>query len=125
MSRKKIPHGLADVASREIGSELDKHPQTADWGGELSPEMLDYAAANTRVLPPLSEALGARVREAGLERALEIESRAVPAVAWMAGAGVPFDAEGWREHLATLEKERESAEAKLCEVASGKLSGGG
>ncbi|MDP9474162.1 MAG: DNA polymerase [Actinomycetota bacterium] len=37
---------------------------------------------------------------------MEIEHRALPAIVWLSNAGVPFDAEGWREHLGQVEEEK-------------------
>src|SRR5688572_27215225 len=68
--------------------------------------MLAYAANDTKVLLPLAEALSLKAKEADLELAAEIECRALPAIAWMANAGLPFDREGWTEHLEGLEKEK-------------------
>ena len=96
---KRVPHNLEAVARRELGIELDKEHQKADWASELSPDMLEYAATDARVLLPLADVLETKAADAGLERVLEIEHRALPAMAWMAGAGVPFDSDGWGEHL--------------------------
>jgi len=52
MSPKKISHKLKDVARRELGEELDKEQQKANWSGELTDEMLTYAAKDAMVLPP-------------------------------------------------------------------------
>src|SRR5919112_4009756 len=107
MSRpNKVSHKLQDVARRELAVELDKNPQKADWGGQLTDEMLAYAATDTKVLLPLAEALASRTKEAKLELAAEIECRALPAIAWMANAGLPFDRKGWTEHLKGLAKEK-------------------
>jgi ribonuclease D len=89
--KKYIPHGLKDVVQRELGIELDKGPQKADWGGETTPEMLEYAAKDSQVLPPLGEALEAKVQEDDLAQILALERRVTPAMVWMAAAGVPID----------------------------------
>ncbi|HVF03119.1 MAG TPA: DNA polymerase [Rubrobacteraceae bacterium] len=106
MSPHKVSHKLTDVARRELGEVLDKKQQKADWGGELTDEMLPYAAKDTEVLPPLQEKLAAKVEDADLKRVIEIEHRALPAMVWMANAGVPFDVEGWRRHLERVEEEK-------------------
>jgi ribonuclease D len=89
--KKYIPYGLKDVVQRELGIELDKGPQKADWGGETTPEMLEYAAKDSQVLPPLAEALEAKVQEDDLAQILALERRVTPAMVWMAAAGVPID----------------------------------
>jgi DNA polymerase I len=55
------------------------------------------------VLLPIYEVLKAKIEEAGLTYIAEIEHRALPAVVWMSGAGVPIDADGWREHARKTE----------------------
>ena len=51
-NRKKVSHKLGDVVWRELGVQLNKEHQGSDWGGELSPNMLLYAAEDSRVLLP-------------------------------------------------------------------------
>ena len=40
----QVKHGLAHVAKRILGVEVDKEQQRSDWSGDLSQEQLDYAA---------------------------------------------------------------------------------
>jgi ribonuclease D len=65
--------GLAALLERYFGVRLDKRFQRADWSARpLSPEMLEYAAADTHYLPALRDLLRARLLETGrLEWALE------------------------------------------------------
>src|SRR5215210_5646192 len=86
-------------ASHKLGIHLDKELQASDWGGELSPNMLVYAAEDSRILPPLTTALESKIAAADLKWVADIECRALPAITWMANAGVPFDSEGWRSCL--------------------------
>ena len=124
MSRpNKVSHKLKDVVRRELALELDKDHQKADWGGQLTDEMFAYAAKDTKVLLPLAETLASNAKEAGLELAAEIECRALPAMAWMANAGLPFDAEGWRGHLEELEEEKIRLTKKLERLAPERLGG--
>src|SRR5215217_4388526 len=117
MSPKKISHKLKDVVRRELDEELDKEQQKADWRGQLTDEMLTYAAKDAEVLPPLQETLAAKVEDADLKRVMEIEHRALPALTWMASAGVPFDAEEWRRHLKRLEEEKKRLKLELKRLA--------
>jgi DNA polymerase I len=87
MSPKKVSHKLKDVAQRELGEELDKSQQKADWGREVTDEMLAYAAKDARVLLRLHEKLAAKVEAADLNGVMEMEHKALPALAWMANAG--------------------------------------
>ncbi len=116
-SKKKITHSLKDVALRELGIELDKEQQTANWGGELTPEMLGYAARDSEVLLPLVDAFERRAEDDGLARVMEIEHRALPAIVWMSNAGVPFDTESWRGHLERVGEEKDRLGLSLKELA--------
>jgi len=103
LKRGQTSHSLDSVVERELGLELDKTHQRADWGSTLTPEMIEYAARDVEVLLSLHEALKTKVEEAGLTDVAEIEHRALPAVVWMSSAGVPIDADGWREHARKAE----------------------
>ena len=98
-NKKKVSHKLEAVVWRELGVQLNKEHQASDWGGELTPDMLLYAGQDSRVLLHLVDALGPKIREADLHKVADIECRALPAITWMANAGVPFDSEGWRSCL--------------------------
>jgi DNA polymerase-1 len=119
----RVSHKLKDVVRRELAIELDKNHQEAGWGGRLTDEMLAYAAADTKVLLPLADALTLKAKEAKLELAAEIEGRALPAIAWMANAGLPFDREGWTEHLEGLEKEKSLLTKELDGLAAERPDG--
>jgi DNA polymerase-1 len=116
-SNKKVSHKLEDVAWRELGIALNKEHQTSDWCGKLTPEMLSYAARDAEVLLPLLETFEPRTEAAGLEKAMEIEHRALPALTLMANTGVPFDEEGWKERLKEIEEEKDRLAEKLTELA--------
>ena len=112
----KVSHKLKDVVRRELALELDKDYQKSNWIGQLTDEMLAYAATDTKVLLPLADALAPRAKEAKLELTAEIEHRALPAMTWMANAGLPFDRKGWTEHLKGLEKEKSPLTKELDEL---------
>src|SRR5215212_5919135 len=103
LQRGQTSHSLASVVERELGLELDKTHQNSDWAGTLTPEMIEYAARDVHVLLPLYVVLKAKIGEADLTYVAEIEHRALPAVVWMSSAGVPIDADGWREHARRTE----------------------
>jgi DNA polymerase-1 len=108
-------HGLAAVTGRELGRTMDKAEQKSNWAGGLTPAQLAYAAADAAVLPELYTALAAKVKAVGLEKVAGIESRCLPAVAWMARSGVPFDRAAW-ERLATSAKARADAIADMLDA---------
>ena len=58
--------GLAALLEKYLGVRLDKRFQRADWSARpLSPEMLEYAASDTRYLPQLRDLLRQRLEERG------------------------------------------------------------
>jgi DNA polymerase-1 len=103
LKKGQTSHSLGSVVERELGLELNKAHQNSDWGDILTPEMIEYAARDVEVLLPLYEVLKAQIEQADLTYVAEIEHRALPAVVWMSSAGVPIDADGWREHARKAE----------------------
>ena len=58
--------GLGALVEKYLGTRLDKKHQRADWAQRpLPPEMLAYAAEDTRHLPELRDRLKAALEEAG------------------------------------------------------------
>lgn len=58
--------GLAALLEKHVGVALDKKYQRADWSRRpLSPEMLDYAATDTRYLPALRDKLRGELETKG------------------------------------------------------------
>ncbi len=111
------PRGLAELAQESLGLALDKSLQHADWSGELSPSMLQYAAADAAVLLPLERHLRARLRAEGLERVAELELRALPAIAWLEHSGCPFDFSAWEGLAEQAGAERDRLAAELSQMA--------
>jgi ribonuclease D len=66
-------HGLKDLCKELLGIEISKQQQTSDWGAEaLSPEQVDYAAADVLYLHRLKvemDRLLARENRADLAKA--------------------------------------------------------
>ena len=59
-------HGLKDLCAELLGVELSKQQQTSDWGAEtLSPQQLDYAAADVLYLHALRDKMDALLRREG------------------------------------------------------------
>jgi DNA polymerase-1 len=99
-------HGLAVVAARHLGDEMDKTQQVSDWGGELSAAQLEYAARDAAVMLPLRERLIERLRADGLVKVAQIEFECVAAVAALELAGLYLDAARWREQIEDVKKRR-------------------
>lgn len=87
---------LAVVASDRLGRELDKEERVSNWGGELSPEMIDYAGRDAEILLPLKQILVLDLEEIGLGSVVDLEARFTPAMSYV--RGFKLDVEGWREH---------------------------
>jgi DNA polymerase-1 len=117
LKRGQTSHSLDSAVKRELGLELDKTHQSSDWDGTLTPEMIEYAAKDVEILLPLYEVLKARIEEADLAYVAEIEHRALPAVVWMSSAGVPIDADGWREHARKTEADAARLKDELNDLA--------
>ncbi|MFO0809300.1 MAG: DNA polymerase [Gemmataceae bacterium] len=108
-----VKHTLEACAKRELGIKLYKEHQKADWSGMLSREMLEYAALDASVARPLHRSLLHKAEEAGLAETVRIEHRALPAVVWMANAGVPIDRDAWTQLAEDAERRRADLHEKL------------
>jgi DNA polymerase-1 len=87
--------GLGGLAKDYLDMELPKELQTSDWSGELTQEQLDYAARDAGVLPSLAKAIMNKARELELQKVIDLENQALPAVGWMKYQGVGFDLDAW------------------------------
>jgi ribonuclease D len=75
--------GLAALVAKELGIELDKRFQRADWGERpLRPELLAYAAADTAHLEALHDRLANRLAALGRLGWWEEECEALEQVRW-------------------------------------------
>jgi ribonuclease D len=75
--------GLAALLEKYLGVKLDKRYQRADWSARpLSPEMLQYAAADTHHLPALRDLLREQLRERRRLEWAEEEFALVTGVRW-------------------------------------------
>ena len=79
--------GLAALLEKYVGVKLSKEHQKADWSRRPLPEeMLAYAAADTRHLPALRDALFARLRALGRDAWAQEEFERLEALRWTGGA---------------------------------------
>jgi DNA polymerase I-like protein with 3'-5' exonuclease and polymerase domains len=115
--RLEISHKLGDCTQRELGRLLNKELQKSDWSGPLTVEQLAYAAQDAEVPVPLYRALDAKMQEAGMAVVADLEMRCVPAVAWIAAAGMPLDRQAWEALAAQAGAEAEAAAHRLDELA--------
>jgi DNA polymerase-1 len=126
---RTVRHSLAACCERELGQTVNKAEQTSDWSRHLTADQLAYAAADAVLARRLHDALARKLVEAVLAAAAAIENRALPAVAWMAGAGVGFDRAAWDALAAEAAAEAERLAGALDRTApprsQGELFGSG
>ena len=89
-------NGLGAIVSRELGWELPKELQKADWAGEITEEMVLYAARDASALPQLVEPLStkleaSKVGEGTLFDVFHLECMCLRAIAGMQWHGFRFD----------------------------------
>lgn len=106
-------HGLAHVAQRYLGLQLDKEEQLSDWSRALSAAQLEYAARDAQVLLPLRERLQTELEKLDLQRVAQLEFDCVLSIAALELAGVYLDAEQWRRLVKSVRAQYEIAAAEL------------
>lgn len=93
-------HGLADVASHFLGTELDKSEQVSDWSAaELSQSQVEYAARDAATMIPLREKIVEKLKSDELIKVAKLEFDCVLPIAQMELNGFYLDAARWREQL--------------------------
>ena len=97
-------HGLADCVRRELGQEMAKEMQRADWSGVLTASHLAYAARDVQVLRPLLAVLSAKIAKANLTDTVHLEERCLPSMVWLSTVGVGVSRDDWSA-LATTARE--------------------
>jgi DNA polymerase-1 len=117
--------GLAALARRWLGIELDKSLQDSDWSGPLAPEQMAYAVKDAIVTVQLAAVLKDALTEASLQRALVVECACTPAMAAMALAGLPFDAGCWLGRAEADERKAARLRADLTGILDGSRTGSG
>jgi DNA polymerase-1 len=86
-----LKHGLAPVAKRYLGIEVDKEQQLSDWSGELTEAQIRYAAKDVEILCKLDAPVHQKIVQAGLSAAYSLECRALQGMASMRNNGLPFE----------------------------------
>ena len=114
-------HRLVDLARRYLGIALDKTEQVSDWSGDLTDDQLRYAARDAAVLLPLRNHLRTELELADLGTVALIESRALPAMAWLEQTGAPFDAGAWLALAELAEQRRRRLEQELDAMAPSEM----
>jgi len=114
---KSEPTGLGAMVKSELGIELDKEMQQADWTVDPLPRrQLDYAAMDVKVLRPLYGLLTEVIEDTGQERVAEIENGALPAFALMKYVGMPVDKAAWDARAEEVEAELRELERRMLDA---------
>src|SRR5215213_936565 len=99
---------LEDLLAGLLEVEIDKTNQDSDWGADLSPAQLEYAARDVLYLHELADVLRSRTDKAGLGDVVALENRMVKVTAEMTALGMPVDeavfAECVRESVESVER---------------------
>ena len=103
---------LKELASK-LGIWLNKEHQTADWGGELTDDMLHYAAMDAYAAYMVYLSQRERIAAEGLAKAMAIEMGALPAIAAMRAWGVGVDGDAVKRAWEAQRAEKERLEKKL------------
>jgi len=106
-------HSLASVAERYLDQTVDKTLQVSDWGGELSPAQVEYAARDAALMLPLRARLVESLRANALTRTAQLEFECVVPLAALELAGVYLDRDCWRAKLKEIEKRRDELHEEL------------
>jgi DNA polymerase I len=122
-SRDGRGESLEALAQRHLGLALDKSLQTSDWGGELSPDQLAYAAFDAAVTLRLHQGLQAALEREKATRVYELMRAAQPAVMAMQLAGMPIDTGAQTALIRHLEEQHAELEPKLLEAFAGRNPG--
>ena len=113
---------LGSIVERNLHLELPKELQKANWAGEISTEMVEYAARDVICLPllvtPLKESLqGSRVKtNTTLWDLFQLEMSVLRPIALMQWHGFGFDREGAEELKVQLTEESEALKTLFLET---------
>lgn len=108
---------LKDLVFRYCGIELDKGEQCGfKYGVDLTQEQVDYALNDLKYLPEIVKQQRAKIRYLELEKVIDTEMKAIPAVVWLELSGMPLDLNKLAEIKEQLNKKKVEAEKKLNEL---------
>lgn len=113
---------LGSIVSRELKVPMDKELQKADWSGEISDEMVHYAARDAVCLPRLVPYLRDKLQRdkvAGsvtLWSVFELEMRALRPIARMQWNGFGFDAVSAAALRVSLQDHAETLKTRFLEA---------
>ena len=112
---------LGSLVDRVLKLQLPKELQKADWSGEISPEMVEYAARDVVCLPFLAEELAESLRTQKIRDGFTLwdlfalEMRVLRPIATMQWHGFGFDQPGAEELRIALTEEAEALKTLFLE----------
>lgn len=113
---------LGSIVNRVLKVPLPKELQKADWSGEISDEMLNYAARDAICLPRLRPALFAALKEAEVSSSVtlwdvfRLEMKALRPIATMQWNGFGFDAVAASKLQVSLQDKAETLKTTFLET---------
>jgi len=113
---------LGSIVNRVLRVPLPKELQKADWGGDISDEMLSYAARDAICLPRLVPALVAALKESEVSSSVtlwdvfRLEMMALRPIARMQWHGFGFDAVAASSLQVSLQDKAESLKTTFLEA---------
>lgn len=118
-------HGLAEVTSHFLGTELDKSEQVSDWSApELSQAQIEYAARDAATMIPLREKIVEKLKTDELVKVAKLEFDCVVPIAEMELNGFYLDAARWREQLDRVKIEQAKVADQLQQMLSAGVAQG-
>ena len=98
-SKKQVSFNLHDVLLRNTGIELDKSYQKQIATNGLTPEGIIYAANDVKYLQDIRKAQILIAEGRNCVRALTVENRFVPAIAYLEWCGIHLDEDKWKAKM--------------------------
>lgn len=101
---------LKDLVKKYCNVEMDKSEQCGfKKGAPLTYEQRKYAVYDLKYLPEIYRQQQVKIRTLGLEKVIETEMKALPAVVWLELSGMFIDLDKVTEIKAKLEEQRSKA----------------
>lgn len=89
----KIKNTLQAVCKRFLDIDIDKSEQASDWGGDLTPSQIAYAAEDAKILIPLYEKLNAILKEKKLIHIGRMDFKIQEISSELKACGIEIDSE--------------------------------
>lgn len=107
---------LGSCVGRDLNKNLPKDEQTSDWGAELTPSQLTYAAKDCIAPLDLHAIYTKRLEETGQTEAAQADCRVLPIMAACNASGIVLDVDRVQQTKVELEAEKKRLYQTCCEV---------